>query len=76
MVTRFSGARETAPNRPPQAVAELVARGLGEAPRSGCLTYIRARAATNASTARFTSAVVCPADIWVRMRALPCGTTG
>ncbi len=35
-----------------------------------------ARAATKASTARFTSSVECAAESCTRMRAWPCGTTG
>ncbi len=36
----------------------------------------RSRAVRNCSIAKSRSAVLCAADIWVRMRAVPCGTTG
>ena len=39
-------------------------------------TPISGRPATNASTAWSMSSSVCAADICVRIRALPCGTTG
>ena len=43
--------------------------GLGQSPSSRFTE-------TNASTTRSRSSRVCAALIWVRMRALPCGTTG
>ena len=45
-------------------------------PLQVCQAASSSRAVAKAATALSRSAVVCPAEICTRMRALPCGTTG
>ncbi|CAM5736662.1 hypothetical protein SHIRM173S_01674 [Streptomyces hirsutus] len=62
------------PARPTRATP--TGRARGQVASGPAQASSSARAATKASTARFTSSVECAADSWTRIRACPSGTTG
>ena len=74
---RDGGERRTSCSSPPVCCSPRLARRPGTlAWRRAQLTGVSSRTATNWAIAKSRSSVVCAADIWVRMRAFPRGTTG